>query len=87
MAIPYLRKEVVESMAMLAIHFSCHTHCQYLLNKLTSVQLEEFIRGWLGERRLEKPQENLSAYAICCSSRSANEEPRKETKEVKYSGE
>lgn len=25
--------------------------------------------------------------AFCCSSRSANEEPRKEAKEVKYSGE
>lgn len=31
-----------------------------------------------------KPQGNVSAF--CCSSRFANEEPRKEAKEVEYSG-
>lgn len=36
---------------------------------------------------LGKPQGNLFVSAFYCLSRSANEEPRKEAKEVKYSGE
>lgn len=38
-----------------------------------------------GRREVGEPQGNL--FALCCSSRFANEEPRKEAKEVKYSGE
>lgn len=50
------------------------------------MKLEEFLISWLRERRLGKTSGKLVS-AFYYFSRSANEEPRKEAKEVKYSGE
>lgn len=49
--------------------------------------LEAFLRALAGREGWGILRETCLCLLFCCSSRSANEEPRKETEEVKYSGE